>query len=325
MGYGTLSYCSECGEKYFCWQSCGNRNCPKCGNEKITRWLAKRQKEILPVDYFMVTFTLPFELRKLCRREPEKVYGALFKAASDSMKELALDKRFIGGKIGMMGSLHTWRRDGEFHPHLHFLVPGGAISPDGRYWIYPKKPDFLIAAKPLAKLFQGKFRNKLEELGLDKYFPINMWHRPWVVDIKNVGNGMASFKYLAPYMQRGFLGNNRIEMYDGEKVTFRYKDGQTKKTKYRTLSAMKFMTLYLQHVLPSGFQKTRYYGLLSSACKKTIKELKILILISRGQKPCKNKLEIFAVPPHHCNKCGGMLKISCYHARPPPDFEQRYE
>ena len=325
MGYGTVSVCPNCGEKHFSWQSCGNRNCPKCSHEKITRWLAKRQAEILPVNYFMATFTLPAELRPLCRREPGKVYGALLTAAAESLKDLAWDRRFLGGKIGMIGTLQTWRRDGEFHPHAHFLLPGGGLSTDGKYWIYPKKRDFLIAAPPLARRFRHCFLTRLEELGLEAQIPDEVRRRDWGVDAENVGNGMSSFKYLAPYLQRGFLGNNRIETYDGENVTFRYQDGKTGETKHRTLPAMKFMALYLQHVLPSGFQKTRYYGILGSAHKKTIRELRLLILTSRGQPPPLSAEESFIVPPHRCARCGTLMQICDYHARPPPDWEHCHE
>lgn len=325
MEYGTVSVCLKCDKKHFSWQSCGNRNCPKCGHEKITQWLAKRQAEILPVDYFMATFTLPSELRKLCRREPAKVYDALLSAAAEALKTLALDRRFLGGKIGTMGLLHTWRRDGYVHPHGHFLIPGGGLSPDGKYWLYPKKRDFLIAAKPLAKMFRGCFRARMEALGLDRQIPEEAWLNDWVVDVKNVGNGMSSFKYLAPYLQRGFIGNNRIEVYDGKNVTFRYKDGQTGVTRHRTLPAMEFMALYLQHVLPSGFQKTRYYGILGSAHKKTLKELRLLILTSREQPSTPPAEESFSVPPRLCPRCGTIMQIRDYHVRPPPDWEDHHE
>jgi hypothetical protein len=325
MEYGIRSFCPNCGETYFSWQSCGNRNCPKCGHEKVTRWLAKRQMEILPVNYFMVTFSLPAQLRPLCRREPEKVYNAFFKTAAEALKELAMDKRFVGGRIGMMGTLQTWRRDGEFHPHLHFLVPGGGLSPDGKYWLYAKNQDFLVAEKPLAIMFRRKFRAELGAMRLTKNIPLAVWRMNWVVDVENVGNGMSSFKYLAPYMQRGFLGNDRIEAYDGKSVTFRYKDGQTKEIKHRTLLVMQFMMLYIQHVLPSGFQKTRYYGLLGSANKKTIAELRLLILTSRMQPPSKNEQEMFIVPPHCCVRCGTILEVSDYRARPPPNQEIRHK
>ena len=325
MGYGILSACPSCGKRHFSWQSCGNRNCPKCGHEKVTRWLAERQREILPVDYFMITFPLPAELRTLCRREPAKVYNIFFKTASAALKDLTLDKRFLGGKIGMIGTLHTWRRDGELHPHIHFLVPGGGLSGNGQYWLYPKKRGFLVAAKPLAKLFRHKFRIELKEQRLIENAPSNVWRKNWVVDIKNVGNGMSSFKYLAPYMQRGFIGNDRIEKYDGRSVTFRYKDGETGKTKRRTMIAMEFMMLFLRHVLPSGFQKTRYYGILGSAHKKTLAEIRLLILTSRGQPASTARLEIFTVKPHLCSQCGTVLKVINYHARPPPEMEELHE
>ncbi len=319
MKYGILYVCPDCGGRHFSWQSCGNRNCPKCGNEKITCWLAARQQEILPVDYFMVTFALPAELRGICRQEPVKAYNAFFKAAAESLKELSMDKRFIGGKTGIMGTLQTWRRDGEFHPHLHFLVPGGGLSPDGKYWLYPKNHDFLVAEKPLAKLFRNKFRIELKKLELEEQISQETWRKDWVADVENVGNGMSSFKYLAPYMQRGFISNNRIEAYDGESVTFHYKDSKTGEIKRRTMQAMQFMELFLQHVLPSGFQKTRYYGILGSANKKTIAELRLLILTSRNQPPPKNT-ETFVIQPRRCAKCGIAMKILNHHTRPPPEM-----
>jgi len=226
---------------------------------------------------------------------------------------------FIGGKTGIMGTLQTWRRDGEFHPHLHFLVPGGGLSPDGKYWLYPKNHDFLVAEKPLAKLFRNKFRIELKKLELEEQISQETWRKDWVADVENVGNGMSSFKYLAPYMQRGFISNNRIEAYDGESVTFHYKDSKTGEIKRRTMQAMQFMELFLQHVLPSGFQKTRYYGILGSANKKTLAELRLLILTSRNQPPPKNT-ETFVIQPRRCAKCGIAMKILNHHTRPPPEM-----
>ena len=322
MIHGTLYSCPKCGERHFLYRSCGNRNCPKCGNYKTTQWLEKRQQDILPVNYFMVTVALPAELRPLCRYEPEKVYNIFFKTASDSLKELTLSKRFLGGQVGMIATLQTWRRDGEFHPHMHFLVPGGGLSKDGKYWLYPKKRDFLVAAKPLAKLFRGKFKAAIEIQQLNDGIPSLTWQKNWVTDVKNVGNGMSSFKYIAPYMQRGFIGNNRIENYDGKSVTFRYKNGQTGQTCHRTMTAIEFMWLYIQHVLPSGLQKTRYYGILGSAHKKNIAEIRLLILTSRGQEAIVFEPEIFNIQLHLCKKCGTILKIEGYRARPPPELRK---
>lgn len=316
MERGAVYCCTGCGSPHFAWQSCGNRNCPKCGNDKITKWLAKRREELLPVDYFMVTFTLPFELHAACRKRPREVYGAFFNASSDALKEIALDKRFLGAKIGMLGTLQTWRRDGEFHPHIHYLCPGGGLSQGGKYWIYPKNKKFLVAEKALAVLFKGKFKAELADLKLQDEIPEKTWRKNWVVDCENVGNGMSSFKYLGTYMQRVFISNDRIEKYDGENVTFRYKESKSGHTARRTMQAVSFMLMFLMHVLPSGFQKTRYYGLLGNANKKTITELRLLILCSRNQAP--QEKEVFTVKKLRCRKCGCVLSLAQPNARGPP-------
>jgi len=226
----------------------------------------------------------------------------------------------------MTGTLQTWRRDGEFHPHIHFLIPGGGVSFDGKYWLYPKSLDYLVPAKALGVLFRGKFKAELEKMDFlpgTAPIPAGVWKKNFVVDVKKVGNGMSSFKYIAPYMQRGFISNSRIKKYDGASVTFEYKDGQSGRTKYRTLSALKFMSLYMAHVLPSGFQKTRYYGLEASANKLKRKQIRLLILLSRRQPPPEK--EEFAVQPILCSKCGAKMEIMKYHIRPPPSIGKSHE
>ena len=205
--------------------------------------------------------------------------------------------------------------DGNFHPHIHYLCPGGGLSVNGEYWVYPRNKKILVAEKALAALFKGKFRNELSTLELLESFPTSIWKKSWVADCVNAGNGMTSFKHLAPYMQRGFIGNNRIEQYDGENVSFRYKkaDGQIMR---RTMRALSFMLLFLQHVLPSGFQKTRYYGLLGNANKQTVRELALMILISRNQPP--QEPENFRIKAFRCNKCGALIVLIEINARAPP-------
>jgi putative transposase/transposase-like zinc-binding protein len=316
MERGALYSCPGCGNRHFAWQSCGNRNCPKCGNDKVTKWLAKRQNEILPVDHYMITLTLPFELRALCRLSPREVYGAFFAAASAAIKELAADKRFLGAKVGMIGTLQTWRRDGEFHPHIHFLVPGGGLSKDGKNWVWPRNSEFLIHSKPLMKLFKGKFKARLNELGLLGRVPQNAWSKPWVGDCKKVGNGMSSFKYIGAYTQRVFISNNRIERYDGENVTFRYADSKSGESVRRAMPALDFIFMFLRHVLPSGFQKTRYYGIWGSAHKETLRDIRMTILTSRGQAPPEP--EVFKPPAIKCGKCETEMELMFTSARGPP-------
>ena len=316
MGRGTVYVCHDCGQKHFIWLSCGNRNCPKCGNDKVTEYLQKQQQNILPVNYFMITLTLPHELHSVCRKHPKKVFNIFFDCAQQAIKELALNKKHLGGHVGIIATLQTWRRDGEYHPHIHCLVPGGGISTDKKYWLYPKKRDFLIPAKPLSILLRGKMRTKLQESHLSAEIPPEVWKKHWVTDCRNVENGMTSFKYLAPYMQRGFIGNNRIVQYDGKNVTFKYTDSVTKQTRLRIVSAEEFMNLYLQHVLPHGFQKTRYYGFLGAANRQTVQELRKLILCSRYSK--LPEPEIFVIPKVLCPHCGHEMKFSYISSRGPP-------
>ena len=313
---GVIYSCPKCGETHFIWKSCGNRNCPKCGNDKITDWLAKQREEILPVDYYMVTFTLPAELRLLCQCHPVSIYNLFFSTASLALKELALDKRFLGAKIGMMGTLHTWRRNGEFHPHIHFLVPGGGVSKDGSYWIYPKNRDFLVPVKPLMMLFRGKFRAGFDKLELPEVIPCSTWNKDWVVHCKSVGSGMSSFKYLATYMQRVFISNNRLENYDGDNVTFRYKDSASKQIVRRTMSALAFILMFLKHILPAGFMKTRYYGVLAGVNKNKRKQIRIMLLTSRVQPPAEP--QVFAKRTVICRKCGTTMNTIIFGARGPP-------
>ena len=317
MKYWARYSCPHCGETHFAYPSCGNRNCPKCGQDKVEKFLDKQQKNLLPVKYFMITVTVPSEMHRICRKHPKEIFDAFFHAAAESIRELARNKRHLGAEIGLIGTLQTWKRNGDYHPHIHFLVPGGGLSPDGRYWLYPHKRDFFIPAKPLSVLLRGKMYAAMRKLNFISEIPDSAWQKHWVSDCAEVGNGMSSFKYLAPYMQRGFISNARIVSCDGENVTFSFVESSTKITRYRTLTAVEFIRLYLQHVLPSGFQKTRYYGLLGSANRKTIQELRLLILSSRFSEP-EEPLEEFKVKRPVCPKCKTLMFFSGMFSRPPP-------
>ena len=313
--------CPNCGEQHFAFPSCGNRNCPKCGQDKVAKFLAKQQQNLLPVNYFMITVTMPTEMHRICRLHPKTVFNAFFHAAEESIRELARNKKHLGGEIGLIGTLQTWKRNGDYHPHIHFLVPGGGLSPDGQYWLFPRKRDFFIPARPLSILVRGKMHDAIRKLGLCPEVSPDAWKKHWVSDCSNVGNGMSSFKYLAPYMQRGFISNSRIVDYDGEKVTFSYVESATNAKCLRTISAIEFMRLYLQHVLPSGFQKTRYYGLLGSANSKTIRELRLLILCSRFARPVEI-LEEFKTLKPICPKCKSQMVFYGMRSRSPPEILQ---
>lgn len=273
---GHLYYCADCDENWYSYHSCRNRHCPKCQQDAAQDWLEKQHDLLLPVPYFLVTFTLPQSLRSLARTQQKSVYNLLFRSAAQSLQQLAQDPRFVGGQIGMVGILQTWTRDLRYHPHVHFLVAGAGLSLDGRHWVRTKN-HFFVHVKPLAKLFRGKMRDGLRQEGLLAQTPAPVWRQPWVVDCRPVGKGESALKYLAPYVFRVALSNKRILKLENGQVTFRYQDGETKQQRTCTLSAQAFIQRFLQHVLPKGFVKVRYFGLLAPGNRSRLIQAQCLL------------------------------------------------
>ena len=258
---GQVYFCDPCAEERYSYHSCKNRHCPKCGNEQANDWLQAQQNLLLPINYFLVTFTLPEELRTLARSHQKLIYHLLFRASSQALLKLAQDPRFVGGRIGMLGVLQTWTRDLRYHPHIHYIVTGGGLSDDG-HW-RTSRPDFLVHEKPLAIIFRAKLRDELKKCGLFAQVDHRVWKKKWVVDCEPVGNGAAAFKYLAPYTFRVALSNRRLVKFADGHLTFKYKESATHQIKHCTLKAEEFIRRFLQHVLPPRFIKVRYYGLLA--------------------------------------------------------------
>ncbi len=252
---GQLYTCPRCATLRYSYHSCRNRHCPTCQHDQGQSWLAKQQALLLPVPYFLVTFTLPAQLRPLARKHPRQLYSVLFRSSSTALQQLAADPRFLGGQIGMVGVLQTWTRDLRYHPHIHYLVPAGAYRTAEGRWL-PVKGRFLVHVKPLAKLFRGKMRAALRQLGWAREVPAATWSTAWVVDCRGVGSGEAALTYLAPYVFRVALSNKRIVAVVNDQITFCYRDAATKKTKRSTVAAPEFIGRFLQHVLPKGFVNT---------------------------------------------------------------------
>ncbi len=264
---GHVYLCNDCDRPHYSYHSCKNRHCPKCCNDSADLWLLKQQKLLLPVDYFMVTFTLPEELRMIVRSNQKTMYSLMFETSAAALKKLALDPRFIGGHIGMVGVLQSWTRDLNYHPHIHYIVPGGGLSSDNKSWLSSRK-DFLVRVEPLSVLFKGMFRDKLQKAGLIDSVSPDVWKKDWVVNSKPVGSGQQALKYLAPYVYRIAISNNRLLKLENNRVTFKFKNSDTNQWKYMTLDSMEFIRRFLQHVLPEGFPKVRYYGFLSPGHRK---------------------------------------------------------
>lgn len=300
---GQLYFCDQCQERRYSYHSCKNRHCPKCQNDQANEWLENQQNLLLPVNYFMVTFTLPDELRALARSNQRIVYHLLFRASADALLELAADPRFVGGLVGMVGVLHTWTRDLRYHPHVHYIATGGGLSPDGS-WLRSRS-DFFVHVKPLSILFRVKFRDLLKQT--DLLVDSSVWGKDWVVHCQGVGSGQAAFKYLAPYVFRVAIGNQRIVKLDNGLVTFSYKESATDQVRFSTIPAEEFIRRFLQHVLPDRFVKVRYYGLLSPANRRRLEKAREILGARTLSQSSLLPEQAEGACPARCPSCGDIL------------------
>ena len=309
---GQVFACTPCGEVRYSYHPCRNRHCPKCQHQQTEEWLVLQQELLLPVPYFLLTFTLPSELRHLAFRHQKLIYALLFRTSSQAAQKLARDPRFIGGQIGMVGVLHTWTRNLFYHPHVHYLVPGAGLAADGRTWLKAHHNCFL-PVKALSRLFRAIFRQALQKTSLIDQIPSQVWSKDWVVHCKPVGNGQAALKYLAPYIHRVALSNRRlIRCLDtgdmaSSQVTFSYRTSDDGQLKRCTLSAEKFIQRFLQHILPHHFVKVRYYGFFAATQRTKLIALQTqLANLTCPAHPDKACQETVSPLPHKilCPKCG---------------------
>lgn len=270
---GHVYPCPDCDTRVYQYHSCRNRHCPKCQNEQAQHWLEHQHDLLLPVPYFMLTFTLPAPLRPVARSHQAFLYDLLFRTSASATQHLAADPRFIGGQLGLVGVLHTWGRTLTYHPHVHYLIPAGGVADDGQTW-RPARDDFLVPVKALSGIFRARFRDALRSTELFDLLPASVWEQEWVVHCKPVGNGETAFKYLAPYIFRVAISNSRILRIENDQITFRYRASDSGQAKLCTLAVEDFIHRFLQHVLPKGFVKVRYYGLLSVAQRAQLTTLR---------------------------------------------------
>jgi len=256
---GQVYRCPNCEQLHYSYHSCRNRHCPKCQNENGQHWLERQQELLLPVPYFLLTFTLPAGFNEVARSHQCLLYDLLFKTSAAATQQLAQEPRWIGGQIGMLGVLHTWGRNLAYHPHVHYLVPAGGWSEREQRWL-PTRHNFLLPVRALSRVFRGKLQQALRETDCYGLIPSKVWQQEWVVHCEEVGSGLNALKYLAPYIFRVALSNNRLLKLENDCVTFRYRDTETGAEKRCTLHAEEFIHRFLQHVLPHHFVKVRYYG-----------------------------------------------------------------
>jgi hypothetical protein len=304
---GQLYYCAQCHEQRYSYHSCKNRHCPKCQNEQANDWLAEQQSLLLPVTHFLVTFTLPAELRALARSNQKTIYNLLFRASAAALQQLALDPRFVGARLGMVAVLHTWTRQLLYHPHVHYIVTGGGLTADRRW--RSSRPDFLVPVKALSRIFRAKLRDALKKTALFAQVETPLWCKDWVVHCEPVGTGAQAFQYLAPYIFRVALSNNRLRKLEQGQVTFSYKDSAAEQLKHCTITAAEFIRRFLQHVLPPRFIKVRYYGLLSPAQRQLLEKARQLLSATTTKPKSEVLKPIQPLPLLSCPHCRGPLTL----------------
>ncbi len=282
---GHVERCEDCAHVRIAYNSCRNRHCPKCQAIAAKQWLADREAELLPVPYFHVVFTLPAPIAAIAWQNKAVVYDLLFKAAAETLITIAADPKHLGARIGLTAVLHTWGSALTHHPHVHIIVPGGGISPDGERWI-ACRPGFFLPVRVLSRLFRRLFLEQLSaayHAGQLQFFGNQatladatafkahlapLWKAEWVVYAKRpFGGPEAVLAYLSRYTHRVAIANSRLVAFNDSGVTFKWKDyraKQQRRAKLMTLAVDEFIRRFLIHVLPSGFHRIRHYGLFAN-------------------------------------------------------------
>ena len=331
---GHVDRCEDCGHLQISYNSCGNRHCPKCPAVAAKQWLAERQAELLPVPYFHVVFSLPAPIADIAYQNKAVIYGLLFKAAAETLITIAADPKHLGARIGVTAVLHTWGSALTHHPHAHIIVPGGGISPDGQQWI-ACRPGFFLPVRVLSRLFRRLFLEKLtttydaghlhffgDHAGLAKPEAFGAYLAPlrrteWVVYSKRpFGGPEAVLAYLSRYTHRVAISNSRLVAFDGERVTFKWKDYRAKgavQYKFMTLDANEFIRRFLVHVLPDGFHRIRHYGLFANGRADNIAHARQLLGVPEPTSHCNEGDSADAggveAEGKTCPCCGGRMVL----------------
>ncbi len=348
---GHVDACDACGEVRVSYNSCRNRHRPKCQAHQRATWLEDRCQDLLPVPYFHVVFTLPTELAPLALQNQRELYGALFAAAAATLKTIAADPQHLGAEIGCIAVLHTWGQALVHHPHLHCVIPGGGLSPDGADWIACPN-GFFLPVSVLSRLFRGKmlaalterfaadrlqFHGALSELADPARFRAlcdQLRNTEWVVYSKPPFGGPEQvLKYLARYTHRVAIANSRITAADSDSVSFRYKDYKRGGHRHRVmkLDAVEFLRRFLQHVLPARFVRIRHYGFLANRarkqklplCRRLIAQATGHNLSTSSESDLKASLEVPGDDGERCPAChaGTMRRIQDFRAQPTWEYQ----
>jgi hypothetical protein len=307
---GSVCYqCEDGGHPHVVPAACGNRHCPQCQHRKSRLWLERQLERQLPGPYFMLTFTVPEALRAFLYHHQRLGYNTLFEASSQAIKARVRDPRFVGGdEAGFFGVLHTWGRQWQYHPHIHDVVPGGALSSEDGAW-HASSPGFFLPVKALSKIVRAKFRDRMHRAGLLAEIPAEVWQQDWNVHCQAVPNAEASIESLAPYVFKVAIADHRILTVEDGQVCFSYRKPGSARPRTLTLDALEFIRRFLQPVLPTGVMKVRYYGFLSPTAKVSLQEVKAKVELAHGFTATVPEVELPPWPQPACPVCGGRWRF----------------
>jgi hypothetical protein len=324
---GHLDQCSRCGQQAISYNSCRNRHCGKCQTNARDRWLADREKELLPVPYVHVVFTLPHQLSQLALANKRTLYDLLLRASAATLLEIAADPKHLGADIGFMSVLHTWGQNVLHHPHVHCVIPAGGLSLDHQRWIHPRYA-FFLPVKVLSRVFRGKFHAGLKKAFRKKQLTFpgalaplaqertfhsllrSLFRQDWVVYAKPpFGGPQHVLHYLARYTHRVAISNHRIVNFADGQVTFRWKDyARGSKQKLMTVTAEEFLRRFLLHILPHGFVRIRFFGVLANRRRKTLLPLcRQLLRMPAPDCPDSVQPKVSSPALWRCPRCGGSM------------------
>jgi hypothetical protein len=310
---GVLLYtCSGCGEPHPVPCGCGNRHCPNCQQARAGKGLEKRLAEQLPGPHFLLTVTVPEPLRAFMRANQADTYAALFDVSTSAIRDLAAEPKYVGGDLpGFFGVLHTWGRTLDYHPHIHYVVPGGALDRGSGLW-KASRADFFVPVHALSQIIRARFRDRMRDLGVLDGIDPEVWRQDWNVNSQAVGSNTGGvLRYLAAYVFRVAISDSRIvDVCDG-RVTFTYRRVGSNRPQRMTLDALEFIRRFLQHVLPDGFRKIRYYGFMAPGCRVPHEQIETMVRLAYAfELPDIQDSAPAAPPPPCCRHCGAPLRFS---------------
>jgi hypothetical protein len=292
---GQLFACPDCRAFHYRYHSCNDRHCPQCGQADADDWLQRQQARLLlPTAYFLVTFTVPEALRLFIRSHQQIALDLLFACSAQALQDLAANPRLLGAQLAMLGVLHTWSRTLIFHPHIHYLIPGGGLSQDGRQWI-ASRPKFLLPVKALGAQLRTLFKTRLQKEHPELFAQVaaTVWKRHWNVDSRAAGSGQNALRYLSRYVFKTATSNRKVQLLAEGQVRWNYRDSNTGRLAAITLQPLEFMARFLQHVLPRAYARVRTFGWLHPAAKVRANRVRALL----GQPPLLSPAEDKAWKP----------------------------